>query len=196
VFWALAVERGEPLFFSHFSFVPEVPKSPECYALAHPDRIKKFPVIDEPREMRIRDNQSQGEWRRGLEHDAESVYWLLVYWAMVARPKDLPNEDIKVADWAYLLTHRVSLFFSTSLDTHSVYKPLRPLIRKLTDILVVDRHWLPASDVRNNPEYVNEAFQRLILQFILDNRDADFMEHPVSTTLRQSGKVPPGPNGS
>jgi hypothetical protein len=65
--------------------VPEVPKSPECYANAHPKRIEDFPeaieVLVDPRKLK---NQSQDDrWRHELDHDVESVFWLLLYWAMV-----------------------------------------------------------------------------------------------------------------
>jgi hypothetical protein len=58
------------------------------------------------------------------------------------------------------------------------------LISKLAAILVVDRHWLE-SGVRKHPGYTCEAFQRLILQFIISNRDEDFMTCRVNDSLRQ-----------
>ena len=73
--------------------------------------------------------------------------------------------------------------------THSVYKPLWPLISSLAAILVVDNHWLPKSNVRKRPEYICEAFQRLILQFIDSKRNEDFMTFPVGESLRQVQKV-------
>jgi len=66
--------------------------------------------------------------------------------------------------------------------THSVYQPLWPL---LSQILDVDRHWLDSSDPRNHPGYINEAFQRLILQFILDHRNEEFMQRKVESRLRR-----------
>jgi len=74
--------------------------------------------------------------------------------------------------------------------THPVYEPLWPLIRSLAAILRVDRHWLPENDVRKRPEYICEAFQRLILEFIVSNRDEDFMTCRVGDTLRQLKPVP------
>ena len=65
------------------------------------------------------------------------------------------------------------------------------LIGDLASFLVVDRCWLPALDPRrNDPEYLNEAFQRSILQFILDNRHEDFMNRTVGTTLRKVEELP------
>jgi hypothetical protein len=50
---------------------------------------------------------------------------------------------------------------------------------------VVDSHYLPESDVRKRPEYICEAFQRLILQFLDSNRDKDFMTCRVARSLRR-----------
>jgi len=74
--------------------------------------------------------------------------------------------------------------------THSVYEPLGDLIGTLASFLVVDRRWLPATDVRNDPEYLIEAFQRSILKFILDNRRENFMNCAVDSTLRTVEEIP------
>ena len=179
------------------AYVSAVPKSPACYASIHPDRIEKFPEEEEillnPRKLT---NQSQDHgWRHDLEHDAESVFWLLLYWAMVVQPKTSEKEEfIDAMSWAGLLkdsNSRHSLIASLSSPTppsnltHSRYMPLQPLISKLAAILVVDTHWLPASDVRSHPEYINKAFQRVILQFILDNHGEKFMTDLIGPQLRK-----------
>jgi hypothetical protein len=53
------------------------------------------------------------------------------------------------------------------------------LIREVGSILVVDRHWLENSNIRNKPEYINEAFQHLIFGFLLDHHNKEFMTHEV-----------------
>jgi hypothetical protein len=171
-----------------------VPKSPECYARNHLDRIKHFPegpelVID----SRKLDRSQDDRWRHELDHDVESVFWLLLYWAMVAQPQGGPAEPISADVWTSLIGNfkgRNCLLWGLRSDdlpdnlTHSVYEPLWPLISSLAAILVVDRHWLPESDVRNDAEYMCEAFQRLILQFIDSNRNANFMTDPLDNSLR------------
>ena len=53
---------------------------------------------------------------------------------------------------------------------------------------------LPSKfDKRNNPEYLNEAFQRTILRFILDNRRENFMNCTIDSTLRTAEEIPQGP---
>ena len=69
--------------------------------------------------------------------------------------------------------------------THSTFRPLIPLLSDLAAFLVIDRHWLDKTEVRNNEQYIPEVFQRLILQFILDNRSKDFMTRPVDRRFRQ-----------
>jgi hypothetical protein len=185
------------------SFVPAVPKSPESYASIHKDRIEKFPerkhfLLDPYDPEIVNKDQSQG-WAHELDHDVESVFWLLVYWAVVAQPKDHSSEYIRSTVWTLLIGNckERDVFigglahpgFREGL-THSAYEPLRALIGDLALFLVVDRCWLPTSDPRNDAEYLNEAFQRCILQFIIDHRHENFMNCAVGTTLRTMEEVP------
>jgi hypothetical protein len=216
IFISRAVERGKPVPHTESYKVPAVPKIPECYANAHPKRNDDFPEeaalpVDPPEQ----ENQSQDDtWRHELDHDVESVFWLLLYWAMVAKPKatqgekkgklsqeasNIPtgtNEDegINVSYWSLMLgdfmdrERLVSSLRTGDMPNnliHLVYKPLWPLIRSLAAILVVDRLWIPEPNVRKDPEYTCEAFQRLILQFIVSKRSEIFMNCPVSDKLRQ-----------
>jgi len=185
--------------------VPLAPKSPECYTSAHSSRIGEFPetikkLVVDPDELM---NEPQdNNWRHELNHDVESVFWLLLYWAMVVQPeKGARGECLHSPSWGSMLKDhedRDQLVKGLVLRpgdgpknlTHSVYKPLWPLIRSLAAILVVDSHYLPDSDVRKRPEYICEAFQRLILQFIVSNRDEDFMTCRVHKSFRQVEEVP------
>ena len=171
---------------------PGTPNSPDIYANAHPDRVEKFSsstkrLIIDPNPI---ENTSHGEFRHELNHDAESVFWLLLYWAMVVQPEgSFSKERIDAGPWALLNGNpesRQVLIKGIDLHiTHSFYKPLRPLIKDLAAILVNDSHWLPASDPRKDPFYITEAFQRLILNFIIDNRGEEFMDHRVNKTFRK-----------
>jgi len=209
--------QGTPLFIARavelrktvplpgdIAVVPAIPNSPDEYSSKHPVQIDKFKsakkLILDPEDVSDHSNQ----WRHELEHDIESIFWLFLYWAMVVQPKPLskkdiwPKEAIGSAAWAEITgdaKERNALVSSLaqgflSRVTHSFFNPLQPLIKKLSAILVVDRHWLEQSDKRNDPEYFNEAFQRLILAFILDNCGKQFMYHPVDSNLRAVELVP------
>ena len=100
-----AVERGKPVPLNLPHYVPEVPKSPACYANAHPKRIddiqQEVKELVDPFNLK---NQSQDDrWRHELDHNVESVFWLLLYWAMVAQPKGCPREYIDSSSWTAML---------------------------------------------------------------------------------------------
>ena len=183
--------------------VPAIPDSPNEYSSKHPARINKFSSAEEIVIRRpANENNLNDQWRHELEHDAESVFWLLLYWAMVVQPESLSkkirNETIDSAAWAEITgdaEKRNALVNSLAQGllprvTHSIFKPLLSLIENLAAFLVVDRHWLKHSDNRNQVEYLNEAFQRLILRFILDNRSEKFMNIHVDSNLRSVEPVP------
>ncbi len=205
LFIARAVELTKTVSLPEdIAVVPAIPDSPDEYSLKHPVRIDKFKsakkLILDPEDV----SDVNDQWRHELEHDAESVFWLLLYWAMVVQPKPLskkdfwPKEAIDAAAWAEITGDaekrnaliRALAQGSLSRITHSFFNPLQSLIKKLSAILVVDRHWLEQSDKRNDPEYLNEAFQRLILAFILDNCCKYFIDHPVDSNLRAVEPVP------
>ena len=159
---------------------------------AYPDRAKIFPSSKaefiNPLELPA---VNDGEWRHELEHDAASVFWLLLYWAMVLQPEKCHKEKVHAVSWGALNGNyelredlmRTLQQSKSSYFTHSFYNPLLPLIKALATFLIIDSHWLPDSDSRKDPSYITEAFQRLILQFIIDNRGKEFMDHRVEKTF-------------
>jgi hypothetical protein len=183
--------------------VPGIPNNPDSdlYAKAHPNRVMDFQNF--PKEVsiiprKLMDQSQDGGWRHELDHDAESVFWLLLYWAMVVQPEKSPKEKIPVVSWSALNdNHETRERLLRGLGdevpsnlTHSFYTPLQLLIKDLAAILVIDSHWLPASDLRKNTYYITEAFQRLILKFIIDNRGKEFMDHRVEKTFRKVHGIP------
>ncbi|KAI0283158.1 hypothetical protein BC826DRAFT_239977 [Russula brevipes] len=184
IFIARAVEMGKAVPLPMFGgIIPQVPKIPEPYSQRHPERIKKFPPM-ESELKRPSEDGTNSQFRHELDHDAESVFWLLLYWVVGARPRQSGEESIDPGIWANLIgsaDNRDNLLQSNMKGaTHSAYRPLIPLLRNLAALLVVDRHWLEKSDPRNSPEYLLEAFQRLILQFILEHRNKPFMKSEVA----------------
>ena len=193
------MEDGKAVPLPELALVPTVPRSPEAYASIHQNRIAKFGSAEE--KILRKPERDPSPWRHELEHDAESVFWLLLYWTMVVQPMQSPThgECINPGAWANLLGQapdRNTLVISLALGdpipglTDSIYQPLRLLIKNLASILVVDRQWLAESDVRNDPAYISEAFQRLILQFILDHRDQEFMSCEADVKFRSVKPTP------
>jgi hypothetical protein len=161
------------------------------------DFPEEIEVLVDPRKVK---NQPQDDgWRHELDHDVESVFWLLLYWAMVAQPEGRIGEPIHSPSWTGMLgdsDDRAGLVSKLSSGPppqnllHSVYEPVWPLISNLAALLVVDSHWIPESSARKRPDYMCEAFQRLILQFIDSKRSENFMTCRVADSLRQVAGVP------
>ena len=198
VFIARAVQQGEPVtLHRHVTVIPAVPVCPDDYARNHPERIKKFP-FEEEKLIRSPMNNVNRQWRHELDHDAESVFWLLLYWVLGAQPAQGPTTNIGVGAWGLFMgdvSDRIGLLTLLSDGAplsglmHPVYQPLFPLLSDLASIVTVDRYWLNDTETRNHPGYVPEAFQRLILKFILDNRDKEFMTKEVKLHFRQVERI-------
>lgn len=89
VFIARAVQMVQAVPLSHVQIVPAVPKSPKPYALAHPDRINKFPPGGERLIIEAPTHNDGRQWRHEFNHDAESVFWLLLLWLIGASPENV-----------------------------------------------------------------------------------------------------------
>ncbi|KAI0268435.1 hypothetical protein BGY98DRAFT_1019739 [Russula aff. rugulosa BPL654] len=95
---------------------------------------------------------------------------------MVAQPVDCAKETIDSFSWSGLLgdsEKRQSLVEILSKRTpsnltHSFYEPLRPLIDGSRRLLVIDRR-----------------VPRLIIKFMIDNKDEEFMHRRVKTIFRK-----------
>ena len=105
-----AVEQGKPVpliipYGALFHYVPKVPKSPECYANAHPKRIDD--IQEEVKELvdpfKLKNQSQDDRWKHELDHNMESVFWLLLYWAMVVQPEGCPGEYINLIYWMAML---------------------------------------------------------------------------------------------
>lgn len=114
-------------------------------------------------------------WRHQLHHDAESIYWIIFYWILLATPstkkKDKGNtasnldKGIPTAVWTSLASaeSRNSLVLDpNSKAFHPSYAGLFSLIQALSFHIRYDRYWLPVNDPRQDPEYIHECFQRII----------------------------------
>jgi hypothetical protein len=117
------------------AIAPPVPNSPEIYARHHPDRIGKFPFKERLLIESTSPDSINRQWRHELDHDAESVFWLLLYWVVGAQPAHREKEGISAFIWASLtetVVSRTALLRSLSEEesleqlTHSAFRPLLP----------------------------------------------------------------------
>jgi hypothetical protein len=118
---------------------------------------------------------------------------------MVVQPEGGSKEDVDSTSWGNLIgkfqkRHALVRNLSDGIVpdnlTHSFYEPLLPLIEDLAAILLVDSYHIDASDPRSDPYYVTEAFQRVILNFMIKNCNQAFMIDRVKQTLREVEEVP------
>ncbi|KAG8980510.1 hypothetical protein FRC05_006143 [Tulasnella sp. 425] len=206
LFMARAVDRGQampPPSFPYDLALYPIPSAPELYAKHYHDtRLKTFPPSPPSSLDPIIKRVDTVPWRHELDHDIESVFWLMLYWAMTAQPNggaDGEAEHIAGTAWCGLtgnVVDRHSLLLGIQQGIiakgafHSTFQPLDDLFKRLAGILYsIDRHWLHPSEKRNDPEYFAEAFQRLILEFLIthnNNNDNSFMNQTIDSNPRET----------
>jgi hypothetical protein len=144
-------------------------------------RLKAFPpnnveylLVPEGKKM------GSSEFQHLLRYDAESVFWCLLWWCIQARPDKLPDEELESCVWSNFLsdghkTRNINFILTFPMDClHSSYSQLAELLNDMRRQLQGD---LVFSKLKNGePEYVHEAFQRLILNFLITYKDAPFMD--------------------
>lgn len=116
-----------------------------------------------------------------LRFDAESVFWVLLWWSIQAQPKK-PSalEPIEPTAWASLVDTNDTRNenFIRELDTntlHSTYQPLYKLLNGMRKYLEGDLAFAKTGK-RGHSEYLHEAFQRCILNFLFENDTKPFMD--------------------
>ncbi|PVF98015.1 hypothetical protein CPB86DRAFT_705832 [Serendipita vermifera] len=110
-----------------------------------------------------------------LRYDAESVFWLLLWWCMLAKPSGDQNlEDfISICRW-YSFTGITSSLCRVIRGTlHAEYKPLESLLQSMVNHLAGDYDILDDSDIRKHDEYLHEVFQRLIFDFLSEHLEGE-----------------------
>jgi hypothetical protein len=119
-----------------------------------------------------------------LRYDAESVFWYLFWCCVQAQPAGkLSGDNIHSGIWSDLtspppLDRRDSLIARFPMHfLHPAYSELEPLLESMSEHLQGDLFF--ATDGRRKAdEYLHEAFQRLILNFLSANATKPFMDTP------------------
>ena len=168
---------GDPAWYKK---VPELSERAHVYGDVFPDRLTRFqhsPGSPNRHMVDIGALPDSSSWRHELRHDAESAFWLLVWWVVnVAAPTDGSTSKVPIVIWATLVDTKTDIrpwnIPSDCLDP--AYAPLSVLLDQLGDALECDLHW--ATDTPyTDPDFLHEVFQRHILNYIFENRDKDFM---------------------
>jgi len=166
---ARAVRSGlpvPPIFARAVIFDPmpkiETEEISRLYNKLHPDRVLKFA---EANELVIRnpDLTVRGH-RHELRHDAESVFWLLLWWGIHACPRgnEAPS-TIPAFAWTIMTTTssdpRGGLLLKENCENimDTQYDVLHGLLLSLAGDLRTDRYW--ATGIHADPEFIHEAFQ-------------------------------------
>ncbi|KAI8989121.1 hypothetical protein BD414DRAFT_415419 [Trametes punicea] len=134
------------------------------------------------------------------EYDAESVFWTMYSALLRVTPKqfveDKHTHDGLNKDWSVLRDHAIPEV-SDGNDTrmllldrppHGFMRAFPPVMAPVARLLFdISRHVLPSYALMEKPpihdDHLHEAMQRLILQYLVDNRDNPIPLEPA--TLRK-----------
>ncbi|KAJ2913794.1 hypothetical protein MD484_g6624, partial [Candolleomyces efflorescens] len=201
-FMARAVEnRGYLPGPEEVRAIPPIPDAPHSYRKKHPERWADYPPppSNAPPDFWDPMNPPDSDnylWRREVDHDSEAVFWVFLYWAVGAQPVGSKSKDeLDPMCWtgftgSWKARNSLLLGAATLQFVHSSLQPLLPLVRRLALILSADRSWLRDGDRRKHPAYIGEALQRVILDFLIRNKDEAFMKLEIDVENRRTpGKL-------
>ena len=209
---ARSVVAGHPLTTDSLFSLRGLPRLSELalqsYSKLLPKRLKKFPQPPKdqarrpvilPEEISI-DNESLQSlsWTHELHHDAESVFWLLVWWAIHLRHKSSSSSKINSVIFGYLTNIDLvakrdgrMLFLNDLANKQSwlapEYQGLEPLFQRMASHLTDDLYWAKYGSTQElkEPEFLHEALQRIIFDFLMENKTEDFMNLEKDTKNRE-----------
>ncbi|KAF7775672.1 hypothetical protein Agabi119p4_4065 [Agaricus bisporus var. burnettii] len=194
MFIARAVQAGEPLYANPFIYFPGLPPLSEdaraIYELNYPHRVKLFNGAFTPR-FGPCENPAP-PFRHKLAHDGESGIWTAIWWSIRASPEGGEEKPICMGHWHALMPKydgpRTGLPDDDGRDCvlypfvraakgilHPGYSDLVGLFQDIATAILPDYHWA-ADFTRQRPDFVHEILQRIILEFVIKNKDAPFMD--------------------
>ncbi|EFI26873.1 other/FunK1 protein kinase [Coprinopsis cinerea okayama7 len=194
-FMARAIYLGGPLTLDFYFSLPSIPLSAHLasYEKTFPDRVSMFSGLvgrdiglDPSQRWKLNREPPypiHGPWRHRLYHDAESVYWLMVFWALFAKPsvevEGTPEHEGYIPQycWIEFCSGRKHNWPDgcKEEDIHPAYRPFYALLREMQRYLYVDPHWFPRDSPISRPEFLHECFQRVILSFLMSHSEEEFM---------------------
>jgi hypothetical protein len=187
--------------------MPDLIVGAERYKIVRKARSDRFPARPKDRQIFERTTPEK-DWYHELRHDAESCFWLLIWWAIHLRPDH--NEvasKIRHTFWTDLVAPSnaeddargglLTKIVEKNGWLDPVYAPLESLIQSMALHLQVDLHWWDIDKHPKevgDPSYMHEAFQRHIFNFLVANRDAAFMSqkrHSKNREVEAAGSMTP-----
>lgn len=185
MFMARAIRAVGPLGVTgrtaQYMKASELSQKANMYDDIFPNRLSRFQRSPGDRHM-VDIGAPPNSWRHELRHDAESAFWLLVWWVVNAAPDGCTSE-MPAELWVPLVGTTVDArpFAIPSSGLDPAYAPLSELLHQLGQALVDDLHWATQTPY-THPDFLHEVFQHRILNFIFENRDKKFM------TLAKAGR--------
>ena len=189
-------------------------KAHRVYKEILPDRLEQFPQPSEHQERftRMCSTGEQPRWSHELRHDAESAFWLLVWWAVHICPKSKCGaKDPKDAKPSIISRNIWNLLTSVDINApeddrngflyhliagrpwlDSAYVGMNTLFQQMARQIYGDLYWVTngtgdrCRPEMEKPEFLHEALQRLIFNFLIEHRDEEFMKLETDATHRKA----------
>ncbi|KIM24034.1 hypothetical protein M408DRAFT_49092, partial [Serendipita vermifera MAFF 305830] len=143
------------------------------------NRLKEFPNNGKET-IQIDSQKFPGPFCHRLRYDAESTFWLIMWWLVLAAPEGKPLELISSELW-HAITSSDGIDFREQLlrpglpnILHTVYEPLMPLLRGMAKQLTGD-HETSTDPLKQKEDYLHEVFQRMVFTFIHENHSKPYM---------------------
>src|SRR5258708_18621983 len=136
-------------------------------------------------------------WTHELHHDAETLFRSLVWWAIHLRPK---SSSSKINSNAFIYLTNINLvtkedgrtsFLNNLANKQSwlapEYQELEPLFLRMASHLTDDLYWAKygGTEELKEPEFLHEALQRIIFDFLMKNKTELFMQQEKDTKNRE-----------
>ena len=188
----------------------------QYYDVALQSRLASFPQPSTHQQRFVRQHREWIDfdyietlrWSHALRHDAESAFWLLVWWAVHIRSADSEDVSFIPSDvWSDLTTVDVDTkkdnrgdFLTGLIKTPNQpwldpgYNGLAPLFQEMVQQICADLYWVkegaPLGEAcpveMEKPDFLHEALQRLIFNFLIAHRDEEWMTSPKHADHRKT----------
>ena len=185
---ARAVQSSKE-YGKHFIFsMPQLSAGHDVYERTIGDRLIAFP----PNKSEFhpsRNDKLNEPFTHQLRYDAESVFWLLLWWALHAQPKvdDHPEESLIPYHIMLIFNYRGRREWMFPNFPNCIFHPFYEPLDSLFELMAHQLSGYPeqSKDLsRRKDEYLHEALQRSLFDFLCNNYDESFMTMKISPKSR------------